>query len=41
MKRANTFEVIPQSDADEGLLRWLLDASATLWNEINYERREI
>ncbi|OYR64132.1 RNA-guided endonuclease InsQ/TnpB family protein [Halorubrum ezzemoulense] len=40
MKRANTFEVIPQSDEDEELLRRLLDASAALWNEINYERRE-
>ena len=40
MKRTNTFEVVPQSDADEELLRRLLDASAALWNEINYERRE-
>jgi putative transposase len=40
MKRANTFDVIPQSDADEELLRRLLDASAALWNEITYERRE-
>jgi putative transposase len=40
MKRSNTFEVVPQSDADEELLRRLLDASAALWNEINYERRE-
>jgi putative transposase len=40
MKRANAFDVIPQSDEDEELLRRLLDASAALWNEINYERRE-
>ncbi|MFD1644413.1 RNA-guided endonuclease InsQ/TnpB family protein [Haloarchaeobius litoreus] len=40
MKRANTFEVIPQSGQDEELLRRLLDASAALWNEITYERRE-
>ena len=40
MKRANTFEVVPQSNEDEELLRRLLDASAALWNEINYERRE-
>ncbi|KTG10595.1 transposase [Haloprofundus marisrubri] len=40
MKRANTFEVIPQSAEDEELLRRLLDASAALWNQINYERRE-
>ncbi|WP_255170983.1 RNA-guided endonuclease InsQ/TnpB family protein [Natrononativus amylolyticus] len=40
MKRANTFDVVPQSKEDEELLRRLLDASAALWNEINYERRE-
>jgi putative transposase len=40
MKRTNTFEVVPQSDADAELLRRLLDASAALWNEITYERRE-
>jgi putative transposase len=40
MRRTNTFEVVPQSDEDEELLRRLLDAAAALWNEINYERRE-
>jgi len=40
MKRTNTFDVVPQSEQDEELLRRLLDASAALWNEINYERRE-
>lgn len=40
MKRTNTFDVTPRSDSDEQLLRTLLDASAALWNEINYERRE-
>ncbi len=40
MRRANTFDVIPQSDEDGELLRRLLDASAALWNEINYERRK-
>jgi putative transposase len=40
MKRTNTFEVVPQSTEDEELLRRLLDASAALWNEINYERHE-
>ena len=40
MKRANAIEVVPQSEADEELLRRLLDASAALWNEITYERRE-
>ncbi|WP_128906565.1 RNA-guided endonuclease InsQ/TnpB family protein [Halorubrum amylolyticum] len=39
MKRTNEFEVVPQSDEDEELLRRLLDASAALWNEINYQRR--
>ncbi|MFA9502274.1 RNA-guided endonuclease InsQ/TnpB family protein [Natrinema sp. H-ect1] len=39
MKRTNEFEVVPKSDADEELLRRLLDASAALWNEINYQRR--
>ncbi|MFU8867220.1 MAG: IS200/IS605 family transposon protein TnpB, partial [Natronococcus sp.] len=39
MKRTNEFEVVPKSDADEDLLRRLLDASAALWNEINYQRR--
>ena len=40
MKRTNEFVVVPQSEQDEGLLRRLLDASAALWNEINYERRQ-
>jgi len=40
MKRANEFVVVPQSDEDEELLHRLLDASAALWNEVNYERRQ-
>ena len=40
MRRVNTFEVAPRSDADEELLRRLLDASASLWNQLNYERRQ-
>lgn len=40
MRRTNTFDVVPMSDADEELLFRLLDASAALWNEINYERRQ-
>ena len=40
MKRANSFTVVPRSDADEELLRRLLDASASLWNQLNYERRQ-
>ena len=38
MKRANTFVVRPLTDDDEQVLRNLLDASAALWNEINYQR---
>ena len=38
MKRANTFAVRPLTDHDEQVLRNLLDASAALWNEINYQR---
>ncbi|WP_136718375.1 hypothetical protein [Halorientalis salina] len=38
MRRANTLAVRPRSDDDERLLLDLLDASASLWNELNYER---
>jgi putative transposase len=38
MKRTNTFAVRPLSDTGEQVLRDLLDASAALWNEINYQR---
>ena len=38
MKRTNTFAVRPLSNEGEQLLRDLLDASAALWNEVNYER---
>jgi len=38
MKRTNTLAVRPLSDDGEQLLRDLLDASAALWNEVNYER---
>ena len=37
-KRTNTFTVRPLSDGGEQLLRDVLDASAALWNETNYER---
>jgi putative transposase len=40
VRRTNTFAVRPLSDADERLLRDLLDASASLWNELTYERRQ-
>jgi len=38
MKRTNTFAVRPLSVDGEQVLRDLLDASAALWNEINYQR---
>ncbi|MUW13237.1 transposase [Halorubrum sp. CBA1125] len=38
MKRTNTFAVRPLSNNGEQLLRDLLDASAALWNETNYQR---
>jgi len=40
VRRTNTFAVHPFSAEDELLLRELLDASASLWNELNYERRQ-
>nr|WP_246984583.1 transposase [Halorientalis marina] len=40
MRRSNTFAVRPLSEQDEQLLRDVLDASASLWNELNYERRQ-
>jgi len=38
VKRTNTFAVRPVTDDDERVLHDLLDASAALWNEINYQR---
>ena len=40
VRRTNTFAVRPLSEQDEQLLRELFDASASLWNELNYERRQ-
>ena len=40
MRRTNTFAVRPLTTEDEQLLRDLLDASASLWNELTYERRQ-
>ena len=34
------FEVVPMSDGDEELLRRVMDATASLWNELTYERRQ-
>ena len=40
MKRSNTFVVDPRSEQDRELLHEVLDASACLWNELSYERRQ-
>jgi hypothetical protein len=40
VRRTNTFVVRPFSAEDEQLLHDLLDASASLWNELTYERRQ-
>ena len=40
MKRVNTFEVVPQTENGKECLLRLLDASASLWNELTYERRQ-
>ncbi|WP_436344058.1 RNA-guided endonuclease InsQ/TnpB family protein [Natronorubrum sp. FCH18a] len=40
MRRTNTFEVRPQSTRDKLLLLEVLDASAALWNELTYARRQ-
>lgn len=40
MRRVNTFEVRPLRQSDQVLLFELLDASAALWNELTYARRQ-
>ena len=40
MKRTNKFEIKPQTDSQRAALLDLLDASAALWNEITYNRRQ-
>ena len=40
MKRTNQFGVRPRSEQDRELLHELLDASASLWNELTFERRQ-
>jgi putative transposase len=40
MRRVNAFEVRPRSHRDRVLLLEVLDASAALWNELTYERRQ-
>ncbi|RLM56885.1 IS200/IS605 family transposon protein TnpB, partial [Halorubrum sp. Atlit-26R] len=40
MRRTNSFEIVPKSKQAGTILRRLLDASASLWNELTYERRQ-
>lgn len=40
MRRTNTFTVRPQRRRDELLLFEILDASAALWNELTFDRRQ-
>jgi putative transposase len=40
MKRTNTFGVTPLAPSDEELLFRVLDASPSLYNELNYARQE-
>ena len=40
VRRTTTFAARPRSTQDEHLLCEVLDASASLWNELNYERRQ-
>jgi putative transposase len=40
MRRTNTFAVRPCTEQDKRLLREVLDASASLWNELTFGRRQ-
>jgi putative transposase len=40
MRRTNTFEIVPQSERVDTVLRRLLDTSASLWNQLTYTRRQ-
>ena len=40
MRRVNTFDVRPRSHRDRLVLIEVLDASAALWNELTYHRRQ-
>jgi putative transposase len=40
MRRTNTFCIQPRTQQDRELLTRLLDASASLWNQLNFERRQ-
>ena len=41
MQRTNVFEIRPLDGDGEEMLRTILDASAALWNEISYDRRQL
>ena len=41
VQRTNVFEIRPLDEAGEELLRTILDASAALWNEVTYDRRQL
>jgi len=40
MKRVNEFEARPRTPEQQEALLELLDASAALWNELTYNRRQ-
>ncbi|MFC7164921.1 RNA-guided endonuclease InsQ/TnpB family protein [Halospeciosus flavus] len=40
MRRTNTFDVVPHSETVEEILVRVLDASASLWNTLTYDRRQ-
>jgi putative transposase len=40
MKRTNTFDIAPDSETTEEILTRVLDASASLWNKLTYDRRQ-
>ncbi|WP_049934218.1 IS200/IS605 family transposase [Haloplanus natans] len=40
MNRTNTFDLVPQSETTEEILVRVLDASASLWNQLTYDRRQ-
>lgn len=41
MQRTNVFEIRPLDEDGEEMLRTVLDASAALWNEVTYARRQL
>ena len=41
MQRTNVFTIRPLDDDGKEMLRTILDASAALWNEVTYDRRQL